>query len=326
MREVYYWQAIQEALIEEMRRDDRVFLFGEDIAEYGGAFGVTRGMVKEFGQERVKNTPISEASIVGVATGASLLGLRPVVEIMFMDFITLCMDQILNHATKYRYMYAGQVKVPLVIRTPAGGKRAYGPTHSQSLEAWFMHIPGLIIAVPSTPYDAKGLLKTAIREDNPVLFVEHKLLYSTKGEVPKEEYQLPFGKAVTRCEGKDVTIVCYSEMVIHALAAARELKNENIYVEVIDLRTLAPLDIVTVISSVKKTGKIIIAEEGWKTAGVGAEIAAQIIEHIYDYLEAPIIRVAAKDVHIPSSELLERLILPGKEEIIDAVKKVMGRV
>ncbi len=324
MREMFYWQAINEALAEEMTKDDNVVLFGEDIAQYGGAFGVTRGMIDKFGDKRVINTPISEPSVVGVATGSALMGLRPVVEIMFMDFMTLVMDQILNHATKFRYMFAGQVSVPLVIRTPAGGKRAYGPTHSQSLESWFMHIPGLKIAMPSTPYDAKGLLKSAIRDNNPVLFVEHKLLYSTKGQVPEKEYYLPFGKAVVREEGSDITLITYSEMVIQALAAAKELKKIDISLEVIDLRTLAPLDIDTVITSVKKTGRAMIAHEGWKTGGAGAEIAAQISEKVYEYLEAPVVRIAAADIHIPSSDVLENAVIPDARNIIKAAKIMMG--
>ncbi|MBI5620482.1 alpha-ketoacid dehydrogenase subunit beta [Candidatus Saganbacteria bacterium] len=324
MKEMYYWQAIQEAMAEEMERDRRVFLLGEDIAEYGGAFGVTRGLLEKFGKHRIVNTPISEPGIVGLATGAALKGLRPIVEIMFMDFMTLCSDQILNHAAKYAYMYAGMVNVPLVIRTPAGGRRAYGPTHSQSLESWFMRVPGLKVVAPSDPADAKGLLKTAIRDDNPVLFVEHKMLYAVKGPVPKKEYLIPFGQAAIRRSGNDVTIVTYSEMVPRALRTAEKLSEENIDAEVIDLRTLAPLDLPAVFASVKKTGRVLIAEEGWKTGGVGAEISAAIGENVLEYLEAPIRRVAAKDVHIPSSDVLEKLVLPDENDIYDAAMEIMG--
>ncbi|MBI2304195.1 MAG: alpha-ketoacid dehydrogenase subunit beta [Chloroflexi bacterium] len=326
MRELTYWQGVQEALTEEMARDEMVFLLGEDIGVYGGAFGVTRGMLERFGSERVRNTPVSEAAIVGVALGAAVTGMRPVVEIMFMDFITLAMDQLVNHAAKMHYIFGDQAQVPLVVRTPAGGWRSYGPSHSQSWEAWFLHTPGLKVVAPATPYDAKGLLKTAIRDDNPVLFVEHKLLYATKGPVPQEEYTVPLGQAHIKRAGRDVTLVTYSYLTLMALEVAQELEKENIGVEVIDLRSLSPLDINQVVASVKKTGRVVIAEEGHKTGGVGAEVGMQIQERAYEYLDAPIQRVAAKDVPIPFSYQLEKHILPSKEDIYRAVTQVMAQI
>jgi pyruvate/2-oxoglutarate/acetoin dehydrogenase E1 component len=323
MREIPYWQALQEALREEMTRDASVFLIGEDIGAYGGAFGVTRGMLADFGAERVRCTPVSEAAIVGTAIGAALTGMRPVVEIMFMDFLTLAMDQLANHAAKFHYVYGPQARVPLVLRTPAGGWRSYGPTHSQSLEGWFLHVPGVRIAAPSTPADAKGLLKTAIRDDNPTLFVEHKLLYATTGAVPDGEHCLPFGAAAVRRDGTDVTLVAYSYLAGIALNAAEELAAAGISAEVIDLRTLAPLDTETIVASVQKTGRLITIEEGHRTGGVGAEITAQIAEHAYEYLDAPIRRVAAHDVPIPFSHPLEQLVLPSKESIIRTVHEIL---
>jgi pyruvate/2-oxoglutarate/acetoin dehydrogenase E1 component len=323
MREIPYWQALQEALREEMTRDERVFLIGEDIGVYGGAFGVTRGMLTDFGSERVRCTPVSEAAIVGTAIGAALTGMRPIAEIMFMDFLTLAMDQLTNHAAKFHYVYGPQARVPLVIRTPAGGWRSYGPTHSQSLEGWFLHVPGVKIAVPSTPADAKGLLKTAIRDDNPTLFVEHKLLYATTGPVPDGEHFVPFGAAAVRREGTDVTLVAYSYLAGIALGAAEELAAAGVSAEVIDLRTLAPLDTETIIASVQKTGRLITIEEGHRTGGVGAEITAQIAEHAYEYLDAPIRRVAAHDVPIPFSYPLEQIVLPSKESIIRTVHEIL---
>jgi pyruvate dehydrogenase E1 component beta subunit len=322
-REIYYWEAIQEALREEMRGDENVFLLGEDIGVYGGAFGVTRGMISEFGWERVRNTPISENSIVGLAVGAALLGCRPVVEIMFMDFITLAIDQIVNHASKLSYIYGGSCKVPLVIRTPCGAGRSYGATHSQNLESLLMSVPGLKLVFPSTPYDAKGLLKTAIRDNNPVIFVEHKLLYGKRGFVPKDEYFLPFGEACIRKEGKDVTVISYSLMVQLSLEVAEELEGQGLSAEVIDLRTLKPLDSKTLIESVKKTGRAVIVEEGCKGGGVGAEIGMQILEGAFGYLDAPILRVAAKDIPIPYSPSLEKVTIPTKEDIKRAIKEVV---
>ncbi len=323
MREITYREAIQEALIEEMESDPRVFLMGEDIGIMGGAFRVTAGLLDRFGPERVRDTPMSEAAIVGVATGASLLGMRPVVEIMFIDFITLAMDQIFNHATKFPFIFS-EAKVPLIIRTTCGGWRGYGPTHSQSLEAWFLHVPGLNVLMPSTPGDAKGLLKTAFRSDRPSLFIEHKLLYGLRGSVPENDHTVPFGKAVVAREGKDVTVIAYSYLVTQALAVAAELQKTGIEVEVIDPRTLAPLDIETIVNSVKKTGRAVLVEEGTKTGGVSAEIGFQIMEHAYEYLDAPIVRVAADDVPVPCSRSLENSVLPSQADIREAIMSVLG--
>jgi len=321
MKEMFYIKALQEGIIEEMEGDENVFMIGEDMGTYGGCFGVTRGMLKKFGEKRIRDTPMSEASMMGLATGAALTGTRPIVEIMFMDFITLCMDQIINHASKFSFIYGGSVKVPLVIRAPSGAGRRYGSSHSQSLEALFMNIPGLKIAVPSNPCDVKGLIKTAIRDDNPVLFVENKLLYWVKGEVPGDEYLIPFGKANIRKEGKDITIVTYSRMVDESLSAAEELKKVGIDCEVIDLRTLYPLDVETIIESVKRTGKLVTVEEGYKTGGVGSEISAIISEKAFKHLDAPIIRIGGEDVPIGYSPVLEDEAIPCKEKIIDRIRR-----
>jgi pyruvate/2-oxoglutarate/acetoin dehydrogenase E1 component len=325
MRELTYWQAVQEALREEMVRDPRVFLMGEDIGVYGGAFGATRGLLAEFGAERVRCTPISEATIVGAGVGAAVTGMRPVVEIMFMDFVTLAMDQIANHAAKFRYMYGPQARVPLVIRTPAGGGRSYGATHSQSLEAWFLHVPGLKVIAPATPADAKGLLKSAIRDDNPVLCVEHKLLYATTGPVPDGDVTEPLGQAAIRREGTDVTLVAYSYYVGVALQAAEALARDGIEAEVVDLRTLVPLDTEAVLDSVRKTGRLVCIEEGTRTGGVGAEIAARVAEEAYEYLDAPIRRVATPDIPIPFSPVLEDAALPKVDGIIRTVTELLQR-
>jgi pyruvate/2-oxoglutarate/acetoin dehydrogenase E1 component len=325
VREITYREALNEALQEEMDRDPTVFLMGEDIGIYGGAYGVTRGLYEKYGPERVRDTAISEAAIVGAGVGAALTGMRPVVEIQYVDFMTLAMDQTCNQAAKIRYKVGGKVKVPLVIRTQGGTGRCLGPQHSQSLEAWFIHVPGLKVVMPSTPADAKGLLKSSIRDDNPVLFIEHKMLYGTKGPVPDGEYLIPLGLADVKREGRDVTIVAHSRMVLYALDAAKELEEEGIEAEVVDPRTLAPLDINTIVESVKKTGRVVIVEEGCKTGGVGAEIAAQIVERAFDYLDAPIERVAGADVPIPVSPVLERAAVPSKEKIKAAVKRVLYR-
>jgi len=323
MREISYSEAIREALKEEMLKDESVFLLGEDIGFYGGAFGVTRGLIDEFGPERVKNTPISENSFVGVAVGAAMVGMRPIVEIMFMDFITLAMDQIVNHAAKLHYLYDGQVRIPLVVRTPAGAGRGYGASHSQSLEAWFMLVTLLKIVSRSTPYDAKGLLKTAIRDNNPVIFIENKLLYAAKGDVPKKEYTIPLGKADIKKRGKDLTIIAYSRMVHLALEAAEELKGGGVEAEVIDLRSLVPIDMDTVINSVKKTGRVIVVEEDNLTGGVGAEISSLVNEHVFKKLKAPVRRVASADVPIPCAPALEQAILPSKDKLIKIAKEIM---
>jgi pyruvate dehydrogenase E1 component beta subunit len=326
MRVLSYAHALREALTQEMDRDDRVILLGEDIAAYGGAFKVTDGLVERYGPERVRDTPISENTIVGLATGAALMGLRPVAEIMFMDFITLAMDQIVNHAAKFHYMYGGQRPVPIVVRTPAGGGRGYGPTHSQSLEAWFMHTPGLKIACPATPADAKGLLTSALRDDNPVLFVEGKLLYGEQGDVPEGDYTVPFGQARLAREGADLTIVTYSRMVGEAVIAADALEAQHgINAAVIDLRTLAPLDIATVADAVARTGRAMVVAEDYLTAGVAAEVACQIAEHAFEYLDAPVLRVCAADVPIPCAGPLEAAVLPTRNRIASAAYELATR-
>jgi pyruvate/2-oxoglutarate/acetoin dehydrogenase E1 component len=324
MRKITYRDALREALREEMRRNSTVFLLGEDIGKYWeGAFKVTKGLAEEFGDERVRDTPISESAIIGAAVGAAITGMRPVAEIMFGDLTSLAMDQIANQAAKIRYMFGGQVKVPLVIRTPFGAGVNIAAHHSQSLEAWFMHVPGLLVAVPSTPYDAKGLLKTAIRDNNPVFFCEHKLLYPVEGEVPEDEYVIPFGVADVKREGSDVTVVATLYMVHKALDAAEELEAEGVSVEVVDPRTLVPLDKQAIIRSVEKTGKIVIVSEDCKTAGVSAEIAAVVAEEAIDYLDAPIKRVAEPDTPIPFSPPLEQHVIPNEQTIVKAVKEIL---
>jgi pyruvate dehydrogenase E1 component beta subunit len=324
VRKITYREALREALREEMRRDQAVFLLGEDIGRYwGGAFKVTDGLAEEFGDERVRDTPISESAIVGTGVGAAITGMRPVAEIMFGDLTALAMDQIANQAAKIRYMFGGQTSCPLVIRTPFGAGVNIASHHSQSLEAWFMHVPGLQVVVPSTPYDAKGLLKTAIRGNNPVFFCEHKLLYPVEGEVPEEEYTIPFGQAEVKKEGSDVTVVATMYMVHKALGAAEKLEQEGLSVEVVDPRTLTPLDKKRIVNSVKKTGRVVIVSEDCKTAGVSAEIAAVIAEEAIDYLDAPIKRVAAPDTPIPFSPPLEQYVIPNEKAIIEAVKDVV---
>ncbi|MGE5604121.1 MAG: alpha-ketoacid dehydrogenase subunit beta [Bacteroidota bacterium] len=324
MAEITYVQAVAEALREEMKRDENVFLLGEDMGVYGGCFGVTKGFLKEFGEERIMDTPISEAGFTGAAVGAAIMGMRPVVEIMFSDFVTLASDNLVNQAAKIRFMLGGQVKVPMVLRTPAGSGTGAAAQHSQSLEAWMVHIPGLKVVMPSTPYDAKGLLKAAIRDDNPVMFYEHKLLYKTKGEVPEGDYVLPIGKADVKKTGKDVTIIAYSIMVLRALEAANKLAQEGIDVEVVDLRSLSPIDDQTIVASVKKTGKVLIVHEAVKRCGVGAEIAAIIADsEAFYYLDAPIKRLAGLEVPIPYSPSLEKGIVPQVDDIIKSVKELL---
>jgi len=324
VRKITYREALREALKEEMQRDSTVFLLGEDIGKYwGGAFKVTEGLAEEFGDERVRDTPISESAIIGTAVGAAITGMRPVAEIMFGDLTALAMDQIANQAAKIRYMFGGQASCPLVIRTPFGAGVNIASHHSQSLEAWFIHVPGLYVAVPSTPYDAKGLLKTAIRGNNPVFFCEHKLLYPIEDEVPEEEYTIPFGVADVKREGADVTIVATLYMVHKALNAAKQLEKEGIDAEVVDPRTLTPLDKEAVIRSVKKTGRLVIVSEDCKTAGVSAEIAAMVAEEAIDYLDASIKRVAEPDTPIPFSPPLEQYVIPDEKAIMKAVKKVV---
>jgi len=324
MREITYRQALQEALREEMQRDEAVFLLGEDIAEFGGSYKVTAGLLDEFGAERVRNTPISEAAIVGAALGAALVGMRPVAELMYVDFCAIAMDQIVNQVAKVRYMFGGKAKASLVIRTQGGAGRSSAAQHAQSLEAWFMHVPGLKIAQPSTPYDAKGLLKTAIRDDNPVMFLEHKLLYPVQGPVPEEEYLIPFGVADIKRAGIDVTVVATSRMVHRALAAAEKLAEEGIDAEVIDPRTLNPLDEETILTSVRKTQRLVIAYEAYERGGVGAEIAALVANKALDYLDAPIERVASLNTPMPFSPKLENYVVPTEERIMAGIKRVLG--
>lgn len=324
MREITYREALREGLQEEMRRDERVFLLGEDIAEFGGTYKVTEGLLAEFGPERVRNTPISETAIVGAALGAALLGMRPVAELMYIDFSTVAMDQIANQIAKIRYMFGGKAKASLVIRTQGGAGRSSGPQHAQSLEAWFCHTPGLMVVMPSTPYDVKGLIKESIRNDNPVVFIEHKLLYNEKGPVPEEEYLVPIGKADIKRKGSDVTLVATSRMVLRALKAAEALAEDGIEAEVLDPRTLVPLDEETILQSVKKTGRLVIIHEAVKRGGYGAEIQAVVSEKAFDYLDAPVKRVAAANTPVPFAPALENFVIPDERDIIKEVKELFG--
>ncbi|MEK5036530.1 alpha-ketoacid dehydrogenase subunit beta [Sporosarcina sp. FSL K6-3457] len=323
-REITYLEAVREAMSQEMRQNEDVFILGEDIGVYGGAFGVTRGMIEEFGPERVRNTPISEAAIAGAAVGAALTGMRPILELQFSDFITIAMDQMVNQAAKTRYMFGGKGKVPMVLRTPSGSGTGAAAQHSQSLEAWMAHIPGLKVVQPSTAYDAKGLLKAAMDDDNPVIFYEHKLLYRTSDIVPEEQYSIPLGKADVKREGTDVTIVATAIMVHKALEAAVELEKEGISVEVVDPRTIVPLDEETIINSVKKTGHLIVVHEAVKRGGIGGEIASMIAEsEAFDYLDAPIKRLGGLAIPIPYNPTLEKAAIPQVADIIAAVKETV---
>lgn len=326
MREITYLEAIREALRQEMQRDEKVFLIGEDVGVYGGAFGVSLGLFEEFGPSRVIDTPISELGIAGVITGAALVGMRPVGEIMFMDFMTLASEQIINQAAKIRFMFGGEATVPWVMRTPMGSGTGAAAQHSQSLENWFVHIPGIKVVAPTTPYDAKGLLIAAIRDDNPVLFVESKLLYKTKGEVPEEPYVIPLSKAEVKRPGRDLSIIAEGIMVKRSLEAAVILAKEGIEVEVVDPRTLKPLDEETIIKSVIKTGKCLIVHEAVKTGGYGGELAAVIAgSEAFDYLDAPIVRLAGRDMPIPYNRTLEYNTVPQVENIVEAARKLAQR-
>ncbi|MBK8986394.1 MAG: alpha-ketoacid dehydrogenase subunit beta [Chloroflexi bacterium] len=316
-RELTYAQAIREALQLALRRDERVFMLGEDIGVYGGAFGVTDGLIEEFGAERVRDTPISEAVIAGAAIGAAMTGMRPVAEIQFMDFITLSMEQLVLQGAKLRFMFGGKASVPLVLRTPAGSGTGAAAQHSESLEAWFVHVPGLKVVMPATPYDAKGLLLAAIEDNNPVIFVEHKLLYRTKGQVPEGYYTVPLSQSEVKREGGDLTVVATSIMVPRALEAADLLAQEGIELEVIDPRTLKPYDSETVTRSVCKTGRALVVHEAPKTAGFGAEVVAEIVAgEAFDYLDAPVRRLAGLDVPIPYNRELERTAVPQVADIV----------
>jgi pyruvate dehydrogenase E1 component beta subunit len=316
-------EAISQALWEEMERDPKVFIMGEEVGVWGGTYAVTKGFLDHFGAERVRDTPIAEAAIVGSAIGAAMAGMRPVAELMTMNFAFSAMDHIVNQAAKMHYMFGGQMKVPLVIRAPGGGGRQLAATHSQTPDAIFAHFPGLKVVAPGTPEDAKGLLKSAIRSDDPVLFIENATVYQQRGEVPDGDYTTPIGKSNVLREGKDVTLVTYSKMVPYSIKAAEQLAKEGIDVEIIDLRSLRPLDMGPVIESFKHTNRAVIAEEGWKSFGVGAEVAARIYQDAFDYVDAPIQRVAQKEVPLPYNRDLEQLALPQVEDIIQAVKEVM---
>lgn len=317
-------EAISQALREEMYRDERVFIMGEEIGKWGGTYAVTRGFLDEFGEKRVRDTPIAEGVIVGAAVGAAMAGLRPVAELMTINFAFLAMDQIVNHAAKIHYMFNGQIRVPLVIRTVGGGGRQLGATHSQTPDVVFAHFPGLKVVSPSSAADAKGLLKAAIREDDPVLFIEHATLYQAKGDVPDDEdFIIPIGESDIKREGQDVTIVSYSKGLQLSLEAADRLAREGISAEVIDLRTLRPLDTRPVIESVKKTNRMVMVEEGWRSYGIGAEISTRVTELAFDYLDAPVRRVAQAEVPLPYNRRLEQSALPQTDDIINAVKDVM---
>ncbi|MDF1520309.1 MAG: alpha-ketoacid dehydrogenase subunit beta [Brevefilum sp.] len=324
MPEITYRQAVKDAMVEEMRRDERVFLIGEDIGTYGGAFGVSAGMLEEFGPERIVETPISEDAIVGAAAGAAMIGMRPIAEIMFMDFILLAMEPLVNQAAKARYMFGGKATVPMVIRMPSGSGTGAAAQHSQSLETILMHIPGIKVVAPSTPYDVKGLLISSIRDLNPVCFVEHKLLYKEKGEVPDEEYTIPLGVADIKREGSDITVVSSGIMVHKSLKASEILADEGISVEVVDPRTLKPLDVDTISKSVKKTGRMLVVHEAVKTAGWAGEIMASISETpAWDYLDAPMRRLAGKDVPIPYNPKLEAAAVPQVDDIVQEIRAIV---
>jgi pyruvate dehydrogenase E1 component beta subunit len=321
MAEQTFLEAIRAGLHEEMSRDSSVYIFGEDVS-LGGPFGVTKGLAENFGIRRVVNTPISEGTVMGLAIGAATAGLRPVVEIMFIDFITLALDQLVNHAAKLHYMSGGQLAIPLTVRVQCGISGAMGAHHSQSLESWLAHVPGLKVVMPSNPADAKGLLKVAIRDDNPVVFIEHRGLYWGRGNVPDGDHRVPIGRAVVVHPGEQVTIVALANMVSAALAAADELVASKISAEVIDLRSISPLDVGTIVESVRKTGRLVVAHEAVEQGGVGAEITAAVQQHALYYLDAPILRVAAPFAPVPASPALEKEFLPGQKRIVESVKKL----
>ena len=324
-KELSYQEAIREALREEMLRDENVFLLGEDIGKHGGAFGVTRTLFDQFGPERVRNTPISENTIAGAAAGAALVGMRPVVEIMFVDFSGLAMDQICNQAAKLRFMTGGQCQVPMVVRMPQGGGagKSTAAQHSQSLEVWYAHIPGLKVVHPSTPYDAKGLMKAAIRDDNPVIFLEHKFLYSFRGLVPEADYVLPLGKCDVKREGTDVTVVASGYMVWHAMMAARMLAEEGTSVEVIDVRTISPLDEETIGASARKTGRAVVVAEACRSDGTTGEWGMVVVEQAFDHLRAPIVRVTGRHSSVPFANSIERGMWPDTHDVVNAIRRVM---
>ena len=324
MRELTYADALREALREEMLRDPRVVLMGEEIGVFEGVYKVTRGLLKEFGPERVRDTPISEAAIAGAAIGAALAGLKPVAEIMYMDFVPICLDQIATQAAKMHFMSGAKLKVPMVLRTQYSLGRAHGSQHSQFFPSWFFQVPGLKVVLPSTPHDAKGLLKAAIRDGNPVVFIESGMLYRTKGPVPEDDYVIPLGQCDVKRKGNDLTVVAVSRLVNEALAAAVKLEQQGLTVEVIDPRTIQPLDLTTILQSVKKTGRLMVASDDVKSGGIGSEIAAAVIEEAFDSLDAPIVRVASPNMPIPFSPALEQAYMPNAERIVEAAKKLIG--
>ena len=325
MREITYAEAIREALRQEMKLDDEVFVFGEDVGAFGGCFGVTGSLYDEFGPDRVMDTPISEAAILGTALGAALMGLRPVPEIMFVDFMTVCMDYLTNQAPKTRYMCGGQVqKLPMVVRAPSGGWIRAAGQHSQSLEGWFTQVPGLKVVMPATPHDAKGLLTASLRDNNPILFIEHKVLYGVAGPVPEEEFVIPLGQAEVKREGTDVTLISYSFMLNKALSVAEQLTGQGISAEVVDLRTLNPLDHDTIAQSVQKTHKAVVVQEAVEMGGVASQVVKSLMDSSFDYLDAPIKTVAAANTVIPFSPPLEDAMLPSEEKIVAAVMEIAG--
>ena len=326
MAQMTYRQALHDTLREELLRDEDVFLLGEEIGTFEGSYKITAGLLKEFGPKRVVDTPICENGFVGMATGAAMLGLRPVVEIMTINFIILAMDEIVNHAAKIYYMFGGQCPIPLVIRTPGGGGQQLAATHSQNLEVWFAHVPGLKVVAPATPADARGMLRTAVRDNNPVIFLENLALYNVKGEVPDGDYTIPFGQAKVTKEGKDLTVISYSRMAAVALDVARRMEQENgLSIEVVDVRSLRPMDTQTIVNSVKKTNRAIVFEEDWRSFGVGAEIAATLQEEAFDDLDAPVKRVASVEVPLPYSKPLELAALTGAKQLVEAINDLAPR-
>ncbi len=325
MRTITYRDALREAMREEMRRDERVFILGEDVVGYGGTYAVTKDLDKEFTEKRVIDTPLAEEVITATAIGAAMGGLRPIAELMTMNFSLLASDQIVNTAAKTRYMFGGQTRIPLVIRMPAGGGAQRGAQHSQTFESWYAHVPGLKVVMPATPYDAKGMLKAAIRDDDPVLFIEHELLYGVKGEVPDEdeEYLVPLNRGIVRREGRDVSLITFSRMVHICLQAAEELAKEGIEAEVVDMRSVRPLDLDLALDSVKKTNRAVIVEEGWKYYGTGQGIAALIYEYAFDWMDAPIQHVSGADVPMPYAKNLERAALPVRNDVLQAVRAIV---
>jgi pyruvate dehydrogenase E1 component beta subunit len=325
MRELTYREALREAMAEEMERDERVFLMGEEVGHYNGAYKVSEGLLEQFGERRVVDTPIAETGFAGVGIGAAMVGLRPIIEFMTWNFSLCAYDQLVNNAAKLRYMSGGQIELPIVFRGPGGAAHQLAAQHSQVVESLYAYVPGLKVVAPATPYDAKGLLKSAIRDDNPIVFIEGEVLYGRKGQVPDEEYTIPLGKGDVKREGKDVTIIAWSKMVYVAQDAAAELAKQGVEVEIIDPRTIRPLDEELILRSVKKTNRCVIVEEGWPFAGAGAEISYRVTNKAFDYLDSPVVRVTAEDVPMPYAKNLEHLVLPNVEKVVNAVKGVLYR-